>query len=72
LGKYGVGSIINDNRDIAQVNYHKIHHNYFADRTTGGIMNDLNDQDALRIGNSSTSRSNSFTEVMIIYLIIGL
>lgn len=62
-GKYGVGSIINDNRDIAQVNYHKIHHNYFADRTPVGVINDLNDQDAIRIGTSATSLSDSYTEV---------
>lgn len=63
LGKYGVGSIINDNRDGSTANYHKIHHNYFADRIPVGIINDLNDQDAIRIGNSSTSLSDSYTEV---------
>ena len=63
LGKYGVGSIINDNRDVVQVNYNKIHHNYFADRTPVGVINDLNDQDAIRIGNSSSSLSDSYTEV---------
>ncbi len=63
-GKYGVGSIINDNRDIAQVNYHKIHHNYFANRTfVGSYPDEYNDQDAIRIGNSSTSLSNSYSEV---------
>ena len=65
LGKHGVGSIINDNRDTATPNYHKIHHNYFANRTPQGtsVVNDDNDQDAIRIGNSSTSLSDSFTEV---------
>ncbi|MBP0903014.1 chondroitinase-B domain-containing protein [Mariniflexile gromovii] len=65
LGKHGVGSIINDNRDSSNPNYHKIHHNYFANRTPQGTsaVNDNNDQDAIRIGNSSTSLSNSFTEV---------
>jgi poly(beta-D-mannuronate) lyase len=63
LGKYGVGSIINDNRESTQANYTKIHHNYFADRIPVGAMNDLNDQDAIRIGNSATSLSDSFTEV---------
>ncbi|MFD0989210.1 chondroitinase-B domain-containing protein [Mariniflexile jejuense] len=65
LGKHGVGSIINDNRDSSNPNYHKIHHNYFANRTPQGtsVVNDDNDQDAIRIGNSSTSLSNSFTEV---------
>lgn len=65
IGKHGVGSIINDNRDTASPNYHKIHHNYFADRMPQGTseVNDNNDQDAIRIGSSSTSLSNSFTEV---------
>lgn len=63
VGKYGVGSIINDNRDATSANYHKIHHNYFADRIPVGIINELNDQDAIRIGNSSTSLSDSYTEV---------
>ena len=63
LGKYGVGSIINDNRNNSEANYTKIHHNYFASRTPVGIVNDLNDQDAIRIGNSATSLSDSFTEV---------
>ncbi|MEW4924785.1 chondroitinase-B domain-containing protein [Algibacter sp. 2305UL17-15] len=63
LGKHGVGSIINDNRSSTIPNYHKIHHNYFADRTPVGIVNNLNDQDAIRIGSSSTSLSDSFTEV---------
>ena len=63
IGKNGVGSIINDNRSSTIANYHKIHHNYFADRTPVGVVNDLNDQDAIRIGSSSTSLSDSFTEV---------
>ena len=65
LGKHGVGSIINDNRDSAIENFHKIHHNYFANRTPQGIsvVNANNDQDAIRIGNSATSLSNSSTEV---------
>lgn len=65
LGKHGVGSIINDNRSSTIANYHKIHHNYFADRTPQGtsVVNDDNDQDAIRIGSSSTSLSDSFTEV---------
>jgi poly(beta-D-mannuronate) lyase len=65
LGKHGVGSIINDNRDTSNPNYHKIHHNYFANRTPQGTssVNDDNDQDAIRIGSSSTSLSDSFTEV---------
>lgn len=63
IGKHGVGSIINDNRNDGLANYHKIHHNYFASRTPVGEVNALNDQDAIRIGNSSTSLSNSFTEV---------
>ncbi|MBP1839642.1 chondroitinase-B domain-containing protein [Formosa algae] len=63
IGKHGVGSIINDNRSSTEANYHKIHHNYFADRTPVGEINDLNDQDAIRIGSSSTSLSDSYTEV---------
>jgi poly(beta-D-mannuronate) lyase len=63
VGKHGIGSIINDNRSSTIANYHKIHHNYFADRTPIGVVNDDNDQDAIRIGSSSTSLSDSFTEV---------
>ncbi len=63
LGKYGVGSIINDNRNSADPDYLKIHHNYFADRTPINGINDDNDQDAIRIGNSGTSLDDSFTEV---------
>lgn len=63
LGKNGIGSIINDNRNDTNPDYTLIHHNYFAGRTPVGDFNDLNDQDAIRIGNSSTSLSDSFTEV---------
>jgi len=63
IGKNGVGSIINDNRSDNLADYHKIHHNYFASRKAAGDVNDLNDQDAIRIGTSTTSLSNSFTEV---------
>ena len=63
VGKYGVGSIINDNRNSTEPDYLKIHHNYFADRTPINGVNDDNDQDAIRIGNSSTSMSNSFSEI---------
>lgn len=63
LGKYGLGSIINDNRDASDPDYTKIHHNYFANRTPVGEVNALNDQDAMRIGNSATSLFDSFTEV---------
>ncbi|WP_445737016.1 chondroitinase-B domain-containing protein [Mariniflexile sp.] len=63
IGKYGVGSIINDNRNDNNPDYSKIHHNYFADRTPINVVNDDNDQDAIRIGNSATSLSDSFTEV---------
>lgn len=64
IGKKGVGSIVNDNRNDGLPNYHKIHHNYFADRSfVGTYVDQYNDQDAIRIGNSSTSLSNSFTEV---------
>lgn len=63
IGKYGVGSIINDNRNSSVPDYLKIHHNYFANRTPINELNEDNDQDAIRIGNSSTSLSDSFTEV---------
>ena len=63
IGKYGVGSIINDNRSAGAENYLKIHHNYFADRRPINGINDDNDQDAIRLGSSSTSLSNSFSEV---------
>ncbi|MBQ4822322.1 polysaccharide lyase 6 family protein [Aquimarina sp. MMG016] len=69
IGKNGVGSIINDNRnatstEFAEPDFTKIHHNYFADRTpVNNDINGLNDQDAIRIGNSSTSLHPSNTEV---------
>lgn len=63
IGKYGVGSIINDNRNSSEPDYLSIHHNYFADRTPINELNADNDQDAIRIGNSSTSLDDSFTEV---------
>jgi len=63
VGKYGVGSIINDNRNSSSPDYLMIHHNYFADRTPINEINEDNDQDAIRIGNSSTSLGDSFTEV---------
>jgi poly(beta-D-mannuronate) lyase len=64
IGKNGVGSAINDNRDVTTINYNKIHHNYFADRTfVGSYVDEYNDQDAIRIGNSATSLSDSYTEV---------
>lgn len=63
IGKYGVGSIINDNRNTSEPDYLSIHHNYFADRTPINGVNDDNDQDAIRIGNSSTSLDDSFSEV---------
>jgi len=67
IGKYGVGSIINDNRNSTAPDYLKIHHNYFADRTPINGVNDDNDQDAIRIGNSSTSLDDSFSEVYANY-----
>lgn len=69
LGKNGVGSIINDNRnatstEFAEPDFTKIHHNYFADRSpVNNEINGLNNQDAIRIGNSSTSLHPSNTEV---------
>ncbi|SEP68757.1 poly(beta-D-mannuronate) lyase [Hyunsoonleella jejuensis] len=64
LGKNGVGSIINDNHNNATPDYSKIHHNYFADRIpVNNDVNGLNDQDAIRIGVSTTSLSDSFTDV---------
>ena len=64
VGKNGVGSIINDNHNNSTLDYTKIHHNYFADRIpVNNDVNGLNDQDAIRIGVSTTSLSDSFTEV---------
>jgi len=64
IGKNGVGSIINDNHNNSTPDYSKIHHNYFADRVpVNNDVNGLNDQDAIRIGVSTTSLSDSFTEV---------
>ncbi|WP_298541305.1 chondroitinase-B domain-containing protein [uncultured Aquimarina sp.] len=68
IGKHGIGSIINDNRnatstEFAEPDFTKIHHNYFADRTPINEVNEDNDQDAIRIGNSSTSLHPSNTEV---------
>ncbi|WP_282043691.1 polysaccharide lyase 6 family protein [Winogradskyella flava] len=64
IGKNGVGSIINDNHNNSTPDYSKIHHNYFADRVpVNNDVNGLNDQDAIRIGTSTTSLSDSFTEV---------
>ncbi|MDA9585103.1 polysaccharide lyase 6 family protein, partial [Flavobacteriaceae bacterium] len=64
IGKNGVGSIINDNHNNSTPDYSKIHHNYFADRVpVNNNINGLNDQDAIRIGVSTTSLSDSFTEV---------
>ncbi|MDT0558852.1 chondroitinase-B domain-containing protein [Ichthyenterobacterium sp. W332] len=64
IGKNGVGSIINDNHNNSTPDYSKIHHNYFADRDpVDNDVNGLNDQDAIRIGVSTTSLSDSFTEV---------
>lgn len=64
IGKNGVGSIVNDNHNNSTPDYSKIHHNYFADRVpVNNDINGLNDQDAIRIGTSSTSLSDSFTDV---------
>ena len=63
IGKYGLGSIINDNRNTSEPDYLNIHHNYFADRTPINEVNEDNDQDAIRMGNSSTSLDDSFSEV---------
>ncbi len=63
IGKYGLGSIINDNRNATEPDYLHIHHNYFADRTPINEVNEDNDQDAIRMGNSSTSLDDSFSEV---------
>ena len=63
IGKHGIGSIINDNRKLSKPNYLKIHHNYFADRTPINGVGEDNDQDAIRIGTSTTSLSDSFSEV---------
>ncbi|MFK7747074.1 MAG: chondroitinase-B domain-containing protein, partial [Kordia sp.] len=64
VGKNGVGSIVNHNRSNNIIDRTKIHHNYFADRVpVNNDVNGLNDQDAIRIGTSTTSLSDSFSEV---------
>ena len=63
LGKYGIGSIINDNRNSPEPDYLQIHHNYFADRTPINELNEDNDQDAIRMGSSTNSLDDSFSEV---------
>ncbi|QOD59761.1 discoidin domain-containing protein [Polaribacter haliotis] len=64
IGKNGVGSIINHNRSNDILDKTKIHHNYFADRIpVNNNVTGLNDQDAIRLGTSSTSLSDSFSEV---------
>ncbi len=64
IGKNGVGGILNNNRSSGIADYTKIHHNYFADRVpVNNDVNGLNDQDAIRIGTSSSSLTDSFTEV---------
>lgn len=68
-GKYGIGSIINDNRNSSEADYLKIHHNVFVDRTPINDFNEDNDQDAIRIGNSSTSLNDSYTEVYNNYFV---
>ena len=63
IGKYGIGSIINDNRIQSNADYLKIHHNYFAGRTPINRINEDNNQDAIRIGTSLTSLTDSYSEV---------
>ena len=65
LNKSSLGScIVQDRKDETTPGFHKIHHNYFAHRRPdNGIFNDNNGQDAIRLGFSGTSLSNSNTEV---------
>lgn len=67
IGKYGVGSIINDNRNNPEPDFLSIHHNYFADRTPINEVNEDNDQDAIRMGSSTSSLDDSFSEVYANY-----
>ncbi len=62
-GKYGIGSYINDNHENNEPDYLSIHHNYFAERTPIDGLNNDNDQDVIRIGVSTTSMSDSYSEV---------
>ena len=65
LNKVSLGScIVQDRKEETSPGYHKIHHNYFAHRRPeNGIFNDNNGQDAIRIGFSGTSMSNSNSEI---------
>lgn len=64
LNKKNVGSCVLANRSSASDGYFKIHHNVFAyRRPENGTYDDQNDQDAIRIGTSSTSLSSAYTEV---------
>jgi poly(beta-D-mannuronate) lyase len=63
IGKYGIGSIINHNRSNGEADYTKIHHNYFGGRRPIRELNQDNDQDAIRLGNSATSLTPSYSEV---------
>ena len=65
LNKIGKGSCVLVNRSMDTPNYHLIHHNYFAGRRPVFEPNSklANDQDAIRIGVSTTAQSSSYTAV---------
>ncbi len=62
LRKKSVGSCVLVQRSDDDPDYHLIHHNHFAQRDTIGSFS-VNDQDAIRVGFSGTSLSDSFCEV---------
>ncbi len=64
LNKVGKGSSLVIERPDNTTDNCKIHHNYFAGRRwPSGYDQNLNDQDAIRIGNSATHESTSNTEI---------
>ena len=67
LNKKSIGSCVLVQRSggsNAPADFHKIHHNLFQGRRPqNDIFNDQNDQDAIRIGDSNTSMTNSNTQV---------
>ena len=63
LNKKSIGSCILVYRDTLP-DYHSIHHNYFAGRRPqNDTFNIQNDQDAIRIGDSQSSLTDSYTTV---------
>ncbi|MCB4798067.1 chondroitinase-B domain-containing protein [Neotamlana laminarinivorans] len=63
INKDCLGSMIFNQRSDGYPDYTKIHHNYFAYRNQVGTADQYNDVDVMRIGDSSESLSDSFTEI---------